>query len=141
MTEEFSEQYDWEQGIIDDYPLIYREGAPKDGVNLRYGFECGKGWEGIIRKFSEKVTEIVLKAREKEPKAFVHSAIFKEKFGQLRFQGDVSVENKEYFAQAMKAILDLENESAEVCELCGGSGKIEKNKFFHYKCLCEKCKE
>lgn len=62
-----AELADWEQKLIDAFPLLYLETdveipLPADGsapCNLRFGFEFGPGLQGLVERFSQKASDLV----------------------------------------------------------------------------------
>ena len=84
--------------------------------------EVGPGWSGIIERLVPKLFElgwdgVVLQC--------------KEKFGGMRFYTGQTTSEMEEF------ILDAENQSYKICELCGAPGVPRKGGWV--KTLCDKC--
>ena len=143
---------DWEKEIVEKYPLIYKEPNIKlkqwyeeesfeeltkdpNFTNLRYGFEFGQGWSKIVDEFSNTVQQLVLHLRSTvQPDAYVHSSIFKEKFGSICWQGDDNLQ--EPFRTLFRALLrSLERDSLRTCEITANPGTLCQNKSWR-KVLC-----
>lgn len=125
----------WQMDIVDKYPFVYFEPNPNlrawyseedfnkliaepNFCNLRYGFEFDSGWSDIVDKFSSTAENLVkvLRARELQRDAYIHSCIFKQKFGTLCYQGDHNL--VEPFSTLFNNyIVALERKSATVCQL------------------------
>lgn len=125
MKEFSANNLTWGREIVEKYPLIYLERSSEshhipevDSINLRYGFEFGEGWSEIVEEFSEKVTELIIAERVNRADSYIHSCIFKEKFGKLLFQGTWNV-TEATRKKLFQLINDLEEKSLNVCEICG----------------------
>ena len=144
MTDFTTELKPWEKEIIDKYPLIYLEPNPNlrqwyygesfdkliedpNFSNLRYGFEFGSGWAKLVDEFSKISQDLVTRLRGCgiQTDAYIHSCIFKEKFGTLNWQGDNNL--IEPFKTLFRAYeIMIEKKSATICEETGEIG-----------CLCK----
>ena len=125
----------WQLELINKYPSIYKEpsdniiefykqkgeSVPETYCNLRYGFEFGEGWKKLIEEFSETTIKLLyeLHSRNIQPDAYVHSYIFKEKFGMLTWQGNNNIEIEPYKTLFNSYIRTIENKSTQYCENCG----------------------
>jgi hypothetical protein len=89
---------------------------------MAFEFECGDGWELIIRKLAEKL----------EPMGVVATQV-KEKFGTLRFYTSGGSD------AAYEAIDDATDESARTCEVCGDYGELRGRGWM--QTLCDDCHE
>lgn len=110
-----------------DFPKLYknRNGNPAETA-MYWGFECGNGWESIIRKLSERLTKL-----SELEKVDVVATQVKEKFGTLRFYTNVETD-------LMSACIELaEAQSESICEVCGEIGRLVGESWV--KTLCEKC--
>jgi len=125
--------------LINDFPTLYglKETTsifgktPVATTFSLYGFECGDGWEPIIRKLSEKLDSFnkYLTPEEKP----VQAVQVKEKLGTLRFY----IENIQYntaWEEVHKLIHEAEVESATTCELCGNKGALVQNHWLRVRC-------
>lgn len=107
--------------------------------NLRYSFECDIGWKPIIWEYFTNIKNIIDNARANGDEVFYKTCIFKEKFGELRDQGDFyGKDHKKYLSEYTKLSLDLMEKSSKVCEICGKDGRLRTAKRgWWIKCLCE----
>ena len=125
----------WGRDIVDLYPDIYINGGNYGECNLRYGFEFQEGWRKIVEEFSAVADSLVthLKYTGIQPDAFVRACIFKEKFGQLTWQGN---DNLIYpFNELFRAYESkIENKSLHTCEVCGEWGKLQQNGWWAVRC-------
>lgn len=113
----FKERFKFFKNKIEGTPFYY------------FDIECGEGWSDLLWKLCEGIEEEIKKSNIED---FCVTQI-KEKFGGLRF----------YFVNGNDKIRELinkaEDDSFEVCELCGAEGKLKKiNGWF--STLCEKCR-
>lgn len=65
-----------------DKEALLRRDFPQLYMHLRYGFECGDGWFGLLQLLSEDLEALQLRW---PPEWHVCAAQVKEKFGGLRF--------------------------------------------------------
>ena len=95
--------------------------------NLRYGFECGIGWKNVIREYFSQIRNLINTAKENGDEIFYKTFIFKEKFGELRDQGDFyGPARREYWDDYVKLDKTLLDKSMLVCEVCGSDGSLLK---------------
>lgn len=84
----------------------------------RYGFECGDGWESLVREALEVLS--------------THGCValqIKEKFGGLR------VYYLPHSAEASEKLYEIEDRSVKTCDVCGIGGKIVgKNYWWRARC-------
>ena len=99
------------------YPSLYG--------NLRYGFECGDGWAGILDQLGSQVEPLVEGMEEFSERMI----IIKEKFGSLNVQGYFFPEQMPTVDQEKmkKAIKEAEKASLTTCQKCGAD--ISKDDF------------
>lgn len=98
-------------------------------------FACGPGWNKLIEETLKKVYEV-------DPNLKI--TYIKEKFGKLSFGVDIAYYDTklEKVQKLEKVFREAEDQSANICELCGAEGTIDYNKYgFWMKCLCEVCRE
>lgn len=101
--------------LLRDFPVLYAQ--------LLWGFECGDGWEPLIRILSEEITTMPVD---------VVAVQVKEKFGTLRFY--TSGGNDRVYV----AIRQAERISARTCEACGAPGKLRGEGWLYTGCdACE----
>ena len=109
-----------DHALVRDFPELYGDhGGNPQHTCMAFGFECGDGWEPLIRRLSEKIDGKTVAVQ------------VKEKFGGLRFY--VTGAPDEVF----KAIHEAEAESFKTCEICGEPG--EPNRCGWIKTLCKDC--
>lgn len=115
-----------DEALVRDFPNLYADRHNKKEP-FCWGFECGDGWEPLIRKLSQEVEAIIVAMPEKERKKFRVKQV-KEKFGTLRFYMGVAHD-------AIHAAIDrAEQESAVTCEACGAPGKSRNNGWISVLC-------
>lgn len=102
---------DLEEALVRDFPNLYRARNDKNEP-FYYGFECGDGWEPVLRNLSSKLEELILKIPDDERSEY-YAAQVKQKFGGLRFY--MSVHNDEI----NELIRQAEAECDQICENCG----------------------
>lgn len=95
-------------------------------------FECGGGWDDIIKPVLKKIEEYNNKHEEK-----IEVLQIKEKFGLLRIYLSFYPENFE------EVCADAENESSQTCEFCGTKQNVYTNdmKEGWMKTLCVDCRK
>lgn len=151
----YNELKPWEKDIVDRYPAIYREPNPRlrdfyeedkyqeliknpNFTNLRYGFEFGAGWAGLVDKFSKVAQELVnsLRHSDLQPDAYINACIFKSKMGHLEWQGDNNLD--EPFKTLFRAYtIEIGHEATSICENTGEPGCMCKRGGW-MKVLCYK---
>lgn len=120
---------DLDSALVRDFPLLYADRrAPMTHTCMCWGFECGDGWEPLIRRLSEKLEPMIRAFPDGErPRA----SQVKEKFGTLRFY--MTGETPEMTA----AISAAYEESCRTCEQCGAPGTRRGGGWI--QTLCDKC--
>ena len=116
----------------------------EDLCNLRYGFECNIGWKEIIREYFKSIRNLLKEAHDNGDEVFYKTFIFKEKFGELRDQGDFYGKDSIKYRTMYYALQDiLVKKSANVCEVCGEEGvlMVKRGGFGWIKTLCPKHSE
>lgn len=107
---------DLDAALCRDFPLLYADRKNNSRTTaMCWGFECGDGWEPLIRKLSESL-ETLIRNYDGPPEARPRASQVKEKFGTLRFYMTSLTE------QMDEAIREAEAESARTCEECGAPG-------------------
>ena len=119
---------DLDKKLVADFPMLYQDRyASMQQTAMCWGFDCGDGWEPLIRGLSEKIEAY----NNDHPESPVIAFQVKEKFGGLWF----------YVDGAIKEILDLiqeyEERSEKICEQCGKPGKLRKGAWL--LTLCDEC--
>lgn len=90
--------------------------------NDLYGIETGNGWYSLIEKLSLQLEEILLKIPEQERKNY-RAIQIKQKLGLLRFYLSDSTPEMDAL------IIQAEENSGCVCEICGEPGGIINSSF------------
>jgi len=102
--------------LCEDFPLLYRDRrAPLTETCMGWGFQCGDGWEPLIRSLSGALEQLITSLPE-DQQTFYRASQVKEKFGALRFGMCASTNEMEELIQI------AEDESELICESCGGPG-------------------
>ena len=105
-----------------DFPFLQK---------VRCGVSFGRGWEPLIRKLCEDISEIL----KGYPEFDFRVEQIKEKFGGLRFYPGAL--GQDLFDPITDLISAAEQESYKVCEDCGAPGEIREGGWI--RVLCEKC--
>jgi hypothetical protein len=104
--------------------------------NLRYSFECGVGWKPLIREYFIEVRRLIQMARSNGHDLHYKTCIFKEKFGELRDQGDFYGDDRSLYLSEFNKIGEILDKSITICEKCGKHGSIRREGWV--KALCDK---
>lgn len=127
-----------DEALVKDFPLLFRNRyASMNQTAMCWGFECGDGWEPIIRRAAEKLEPLIKAAIAINPeeKDFVPCASqVKEKFGTLRFYLSCGSDEMYEITEA------AERESEGTCETCGASGAKMRGDGWIYQ-ACDSCEE
>ena len=115
-----------DEALVRDFPNLFANRHSKKAP-LCWGFECGDGWEPLIRALAVEVEAIIVALPEAE-RADVKAVQVKEKFGTLRFY--MAGGNDDIYAAIQRA----EKVSAETCEQCGSAGKIRSGGWIRVLC-------
>ncbi len=118
-----------DDALCRDFPLTFRDRHERmDRTAMCWGFQCGDGWEPIIRRASAKI-EAVLQALPEKMQSRMKMTTVKEKFGTLRM----------YFTYThpdINAIIeDAETESETTCERCGAPGELSTEGWWVVQCV------
>lgn len=108
--QKLQDDFDWFGGFYPERPRGH------------FGFECGDGWEPLLRKLCEKLKALDFKGNVVQ---------VKEKFGTLRFYAD-GMTDEQY-----KAVHEAEYKSEITCEACGQPGKLRSGGWI--RTLCDTC--
>lgn len=125
-----------DEALVRDFPHLF---ADRNGdfrtIAMCWGFECGDGWEPLIRELAEKL-EPLCKAdyeslTDKDRQAFGHSRAIqvKEKYASLRFYMTCETE------EMSKYIAEAEAKSEITCEQCGSQGIIRGCGWLYCSCV------
>lgn len=131
----------WGKDLITSFPLVFTESDKHNAfymdryqlplearVNLRDGFECGEGWYTLIHSLAEAASVLVTDLRKLgHTDAYIHSCIVKEKFGQLRWQGQHNLPSR--YSDIWNGFRsDVEAHSLGICEFTGHIGELRRTK-------------
>ena len=117
--------------LIKDFPILFQDryGSMRETA-MCWGFECGDGWEPIIRELAIFIEDIN-KSALPEDQAIVATQV-KEKYGALCFYVDFV---PEVWADAVYAAIDEAEKKSEVtCERCGRKGKLRGRGWYYTAC-------
>jgi hypothetical protein len=92
---------------------------------MGWGFECGSGWEPIIRKAAAQLEELNKALPEN---MLAEASQIKEKYGTLRFYirgGSIEADD---------IVHEAEQESETTCETCGAPGKLRGTGWYYTAC-------
>jgi hypothetical protein len=124
----------FDRTLVADFPQLYASRnvrAPL--VPLAFGFECGDGWERLIRDLSQNLELL----NENAP-MWVEAVQVKEKFGTLRFYVDIAGDKP--WRDLIYYLIDYaEVRSSWTCESCGEPGKARGGSWV--RTLCDSCHE
>ena len=95
--------------------------------NDLYGIETGNGWYDLIEKLSLKLEQILLSMPEEERKRY-RAIQVKQKFGGLRFYFS------NYTPEISSHIVEAENKSMFICEVCGEAGEMIGSAIMRVRC-------
>jgi hypothetical protein len=107
----------------------------EDLTNLRYGFECGIGWKEIIREYFIEMRKLLARAKDNGHDVHYKTCIFKEKFGELRDQGDFYGDDRKLYYDDYHKLDNILRKSTKTCEKCGDVGILRTENW--YKTLCD----
>ena len=131
---------DLDAKLCSDFPILFRDrNEDMTKTCMCWGFECGDGWEPIIRDLCRVIDNHIynennhLKYKTKlQDTEFTpiecHIDQIKEKFGILRFYVDYE---DDYIYGAISM---AENVSSRTCEVCGKEGKLNDDGWLSVKC-------
>jgi len=116
------------RGLVRDFPNLFPGQAidPKNPVDVVFHFECGDGWEPLIRRLAEQIAPLL------PPGA--HAVQVKEKFGSLRFYVDGVPWAQD--SAIYSAIAEAEEKSGRICETCGAPGLRRTRGRYWIRTLC-----
>lgn len=135
-----------DKALVRDFPLLFAapsrgRGPWKSGDKERFfGFECGDGWEPLIRRLAEKIEPALreIPSHVREDRA-IWCFWAKEKYGGLRFTLCGNPDEPLY-SQINAWIAQAEAESYRTCEACGAEGhcsSLRANRHYWIQTLCE----
>ncbi len=118
-----------QEALVRDFPVLCQGvGGDMRQTCMAWGFDCGDGWEPLIRRAMEKIDA----ARINNPDAGKLAQV-KEKFGTLRIYLERGTD------EMWDAANEAEQDSANVCESCGIRDGVTTEGGW-IKTLCGKCR-
>jgi hypothetical protein len=121
-----------DDALCRDFPnLFQRRNLSMRETAFAFGFQCGDGWEPLIRRLAEKLEKIILSLPEDKREQFAADQV-KEKFGGLRFSLVTGGSDETW-----KLIMEAEDESYKICEDCGKPGTRRGGGYI--QTLCDVC--
>lgn len=121
-----------DQALVRDFPLVFRDRhASVMQTCMSWGFECGDGWEPLIRKACEKLEPLIdayVRSANSRDNNFPCASQIKEKYGTLRFYLSSGTDEMHEIAN------QAENESEVTCETCGEPGKMRGRGWYYTAC-------
>lgn len=115
-----------DEALCKDFPILFKDRyAGMRETCMCWGFECGDGWEPLIRKAAEKIEALNQTLPEDQQ---VHATQIKEKYGTLRFY------LSNYLDGAEAAATEAENASETTCEKCGKPGELRGKGWVYTAC-------
>jgi hypothetical protein len=119
---------DKDKALVQDCPNLYQDRhKPMSETCMCWGFECGDGWEPLIRELSVKLEALIVALPEAEHGNYRAMQV-KEKFGTLRFYMSSSTDEMEAL------INEAEEKSAITCEECGQAGSMRGGSWLSTRC-------
>lgn len=115
-----------DEALCRDFPTVFKNRyASMQETCMCWGFECGDGWEPIIREAAAKIEAI---NAELLPAQHCVASQIKQKFGTLRF----------YLHSGTNAAWDIveeaERKSETTCETCGKPGTLQGQGWVYTAC-------
>jgi len=121
-----------DEALCRDFPKLFsnRHGDVMETA-MCWGFECGDGWEKIIRQ-AASMLELLNNKWQLPKEEWIRASQIKEKFGTLRFYVDCPVGEA---ADIAFAVADqAERRSEGICEECGEWGRLRGRGWFYTAC-------
>lgn len=125
----------FDRTLVADFPVLYgqRYGDMR-WTCMVWGFECGNGWEPLIRDLSQQLEWL-----NENTNLWVEALQVKEKYGTLRFYVTYRAGDGPW-ADIADALIDCaEMRSEFTCEACGGIGVTRHDGWV--RTLCDACEE
>jgi hypothetical protein len=115
--------------LVEDFPILYsqRHLGPMETC-MCWGFECGNGWEPLLRRLSTQLDLI-----SKSFMCGITVTQVKEKYGTLRFyyNTDASVDVDTIIRAC---VYQAEALSGHICEECGEAGEANDSGWISVRC-------
>lgn len=123
--------------LLDDFPEFWKHRENIMASLIGFGFECGDGWFDLIYQLCVDLKRDYYDNLSEENQERFYVTQVKEKYGGLRFY--TSFGGEDIWALIDKA----ENDSLEICELCGIGGTLHttspQGRFGWVRTLCPAC--
>ena len=120
-----------DEALCRDFPNVFknRHGDMRSTA-MCWGFDCGAGWEPLIREAAAKLEALIIKHKEQHPEdEYIGIASqIKEKYGTLCFY--ISCGTDEMWA----VVEEAEKKSETVCEQCGEPGSLRGRSWYYTAC-------
>lgn len=119
---------DLDEALVRDFPLLFRDrhASPLQSC-MHWGFECGDGWEPLIRRAAEKLEKCITEIAGLTL-APPYASQVKEKYGTLRFYLNCETD------EMAEIVHQAEMESEKTCEECGSPGKLRGEGWYYTAC-------
>ena len=124
-----------DEALVRDFPYLF---ADRNGDMMQtcmcWGFECGDGWEPLLREAAEKLEPLCkayaeqMTKEEKECGGHPRASQVKEKYGTLRFYMSSATD------EMYSSITQAEEKSETTCEVCGSTGKMRGHGWYYTAC-------
>lgn len=131
-----------DEALVRDFPNLFadRSGDIRQTCMV-WGFECGSGWEPLIRELAEKLEPLCKAYTEQMTEDQMEwygggprASQIKEKYGTLRFYMTSETD------EMSKHIREAEEKSEITCETCGKPGTL-RGKYWLYVSCAEHAKD
>lgn len=121
--------------LLADFPTLYRQHSLSPAETcMCWLFECGDGWEPIIRGLSGQLEWL----NEHSP-VWVEAVQVKEKFGTLRFYVTLRAGDGPWADIVWELCDAAETRSTWTCERCGSTSGERRNDGGWLSTLCDEC--
>lgn len=126
---------DLSENIVKQCPLIYRGRGHGVRKNLMcFGFDCESGWYELILNLSIELERLTRALKDDEGVELDGLPIViqvKEKYGGLRFYMSPLTD------EMRRLISKAEDDSLQICEICGAKGRLIEVNGRYYMTCCE----
>ncbi len=126
-----------DKALVKDFPDLFAQRyMPMSTTCMCWGMEHGDGWEPLVREMCGRIS--LLLASELGARA--EFSQIKEKYGTLRVYIDCWCSAK--LNEKIEGVIDeIEERSAEVCEVCSATPAKLKARGGWYRTLCPQCEK
>lgn len=124
-----------DEALVKDFPYLFadRNGDMRDTC-FAFGFECGDGWEPLLREAAEKLEPLCkayaeqMTEEEKASGGHPRASQIKEKYGTLRFYMTSATD------EMYEIVTEAERKSEDTCDRCGSPGKLRGGGWLYTTC-------